>query len=417
MAETPTGLFTDLYELTMLEAALADGTAERPVAFEAFARTEPDGHRWGVMGGTARMIDAILEFGFDDAGLSYVAEHAGPATAAWLEGHRFSGTVTAYPEGELWWAGSPLVTVEGSFGECVLLETVLLSILNHGCSVLTRAAAIVDAAAGATVIEMGSRRIHEAAAVNAARLTWVAGFDSTSNVAAGTRYGVPVAGTAAHAWTLVHDNEVDAFESQLRTLGAGTTLLVDTYDIPSGLDHAVEAAHRLGLGGPGAVRIDSGDLGAEAFRARHRLDDLGATDTDIVVSGDLDIDSIAAMVRSGAPVDGYGVGTFAVAVPPAGVIYKLVEAGGPEGMRPVAKRTATAAKATVGGRKQAWRVRGQRDVVLPVGEPGPQGSRPVAVGVIVDGNPVGHASSRQPAEATRGARRRYLDSRAEFDHA
>jgi nicotinate phosphoribosyltransferase len=193
---------------------------------------------------------------------------------------------------------------------------------------------------------MGSRRTHENAAVAAARATYLAGFAATSNLEAGRRYGIPTAGTAAHAFVLLHDDEESAFRSQLSCLGPKTTLLVDTYDIRRGIERAIAAA------GPGldAVRIDSGDLGELARQAREQLDELGATGTRIVLSGDLDEYAIAALRAE--PVDSYGVGTSVVTgsgAPTAGMVYKLVEVDG----RPVAKRSAS--KESRGGRKSALR--------------------------------------------------------------
>jgi len=221
-----------------------------------------------------------------------------------------------------------------------------LSILNHDCAVAGAAARMVTAAQGRPIIEMGSRRTHERAAVAAARAAYLAGFASTSNLAAQREFGVPTAGTAAHAFTLLHDDEKAAFRAQVDSLGAGTTLLVDTYDITPGIATAVEVAGP----GLGAIRIDSGDLGVLARHARAQLDDLGATGTRIVVSGDLDEFSIAALAA--APVDAYGAGTAVVTgsgAPTAGLVYKLVDVDG----RPVAKRSEQ--KGTHGGRKSAYR--------------------------------------------------------------
>jgi nicotinate phosphoribosyltransferase len=239
-----------------------------------------------------------------------------------------------------------VLTVTGTFGEAVLLETLSLSVLNHDCAIASAGSRMVTAAAGRPLIEMGSRRTHEEAAVAAARAAYIAGFSSTSNLEAGRRYRVPTSGTAAHAFTLLHDSEADAFRAQLDALGIGTTLLVDTYDIARGIRTAIEVA------GPslGAVRIDSGDLAVLARESRELLDSLGATGTRIVLSGDLDEFAIAGL--SGAPVDVYGVGTSLVTgsgAPTAGMVYKLVEVDG----RPVAKRSEN--KATQGGRKTALR--------------------------------------------------------------
>lgn len=342
----PTGLLTDQYELTMVQAALADGTAGRTCTFEVFARRLPGGRRYGVVAGIPRVLDAIAAFHFDDAALQHLEPLLDTSTLRYLADFTFDGDVDGYPEGELYFPGSPVLSVTGSFASCVVLETLVLSILNHDCAIATAAARMAAAAGGRTLIEMGSRRTHEDAAVAAARAAYLAGFTATSNLEAGRRYGVPTTGTAAHAFTLLHATEADAFAAQVAALGVGTTLLVDTYDITQGIATAVTVA------GPdlGAIRIDSGDLGVMARAARGQLDDLGATRTKIVLSGDLDEYAIAAL--RGDPVDVYGVGTSVVTgsgYPTASMVYKLVEVDG----RPVAKRSSQ--KQTNGGRKSALR--------------------------------------------------------------
>ena len=342
-----TALLTDRYELTMLASALRDGSAGRSCVFEVFARRLPGGRRYGVVAGTGRLLDALADFRFGPAELAELAASGlDEATLARLADWRFTGDVDGYPEGELFFPSSPVLTVTGTFGEAVLLETLALSVLNHDCAVAAAAARMVTAAGGRPLIEMGSRRTHEEAAVAAARAAYLAGFASTSNLEAGRRYGVPTSGTAAHSFTLLHDSEADAFRAQLDALGTGTTLLVDTYDIARGIRTAVEVAGP----GLGAVRIDSGDLSVLAHDSRRLLDSLGATGTRIVLSGDLDEYAIAGLAA--APVDVYGVGTSVVTgsgAPTAGMVYKLVEVEG----RPVAKRSEH--KATQGGRKTALR--------------------------------------------------------------
>jgi len=361
-----TALLTDRYELTMLESALRDGTFGRQCVFEVFARRLPDGRRYGVVAGTGRLLDAITRFRFDDATLEFLRgdDIIDDDTAAYLASYRFSGEVDGYREGELYFPSSPILTVSGTFGEAVVLETLALSILNHDSAIASAAARMVTAASGRPIIEMGSRRTHEDAAVASARAAYLAGFASTSNLAASQRYGIPTAGTAAHAFTLLHDDERAAFEAQVAALGPRTTLLVDTYDITRGIELAVEVA------GPelGAIRIDSGDLGVLARQARAQLDSLGAIGTKIVVSGDLDEFAIAALGAN--PVDSYGAGTAVVTgsgAPTAGMVYKLVEVDG----RPVAKRSED--KTSHGGRKVAVRTHKPTGTalaeVLSVGEP------------------------------------------------
>ena len=354
MTGPSTALLTDHYELTMLAAACRDGTAGRRAVFEVFARRLPAGRRYGVFGGLGRLLDALHDFSFGDVELAWLAERAflDDATLDWLRDYRFAGDIVAYREGELYFPHSPVLTVEATFGEALLLETLVLSVLNHDSAVASAAARMVDAAAGIPLLEMGGRRTHEDAAVAAARVAHLVGFDATSNLEAGRRYGVPTAGTAAHAFTLAHDSERDAFASQLDTFGVATTLLVDTYDVDAAIRVAVELARERGATGPGAVRLDSGELVHEARKARKLLDELGAPDTRVIVSGDLDEYLIEDLVERRAPVGGFGVGTKLVTGsghPTASFVYKLVTIDD----RPVAKRSA--AKAGTGGRKLARR--------------------------------------------------------------
>ncbi|MGY3201983.1 nicotinate phosphoribosyltransferase [Streptomyces sp. TE5632] len=352
-----TALFTDHYELTMLQAALSGGTADRRSVFEVFTRRLPDGRRYGVVAGTGRVLDAVENFRFDGAVLDFLREKdvVDGRTLDWLADYRFSGDIWGYPEGEVYFPGSPIMRVEGSFAECVLLETVILSILNHDSAIAAAASRMASAAGDRPLIEMGARRTHELAAVAAARAAYLGGFTSTSDLAAGFRYNIPTVGTSAHAFTLVHDSERDAFRAQVDSLGGGTTLLVDTYDVAEAVRAAVEVA------GPqlGAVRIDSGDLLLVAHRVRQQLDELGATGTRILVTSDLDEYAIASLAA--APVDAYGVGTQLVTGsghPTASMVYKLVaraESADPKApLVPVAKRS-TGGKTSVGGRKWAAR--------------------------------------------------------------
>ena len=341
-----TALFTDRYELTMLSAAIADGTADRHCVFETFARRLPPGRRYGVVAGVGRVLDALADFTFGESELAQLEPFLDPPTLEYLAAYRFTGDIDGYPEGELFFPGSPVMTVTGTFGNAVILETLILSILNHDCAIAAAAARMATAAGDRPLIEMGTRRAHEEAAVAASRAAWLAGFSATSNLEAGRRYGIPTAGTAAHAFTLLHDTEEAAFASQVAALGVGTTLLVDTYDITQGIETAVKVA------GPdlGAVRIDSGDLAALTRAARRQLDELGAANTKIVLSGDLDEYAIAALRAD--PVDVYGVGTSLVTgsgAPTAGMVYKLVEVDG----RPVEKRSKD--KVSLGGRKAVIR--------------------------------------------------------------
>lgn len=353
LTRASTALLTDRYELTMIDAALGDGTADRPCVFELFGRRLPGARRFGVVGGTGRFLEQLAEFRFGEDELRFLRDEGvvSDQTLRYLEDYRFGGTIRGYREGELYFPGSPILTVEGSFADAVVLETLALSVLNYDSAVASAAARMSIAAAERPLAEMGSRRASEYAAVAAARAAYIAGFGATSNLEAGRLWDIPTMGTAAHSWTLLHESEEDAFRAQIQALGTDTTLLVDTYDIAQGVATAIRVAGTV-LGG---VRIDSGDLPTVAGLVREQLDALGATGTKITVTSDLDEFAIAALAA--APVDAYGVGTSVVTgsgSPTAGMVYKLVarqDAAG--GWVAVAK--ASTDKGSKGGRKAAFR--------------------------------------------------------------
>lgn len=347
-----TALLTDRYELTMVQAALRSGKADRESVFEVFTRSLPPGRRYGVLAGTGRLLEAIKNFRFGASELEFLLSQdiVDQATADWLSNYKFSGSINGYREGEFFFAGSPVLRVESSFAEAVLLETVILSILNYDSAVASAAARMRYAAGDRYLAEMGARRANEHAAVAAARAAYIVGFDASSNLEAGRRYGVPTMGTSAHSFTLLHDTESEAFKSQLDSMGTDTTLLVDTYDVEA----AVREAVRLTDGKIAAVRLDSGDLTVAARKVRSLLDELGATETKIVVTSDLDEYTIAALAA--APVDRYGVGTSLVVGsghPTVGFVYKLVSHFDGENWVDVAKTSAS--KSNRAGKKFASR--------------------------------------------------------------
>ena len=368
-----TALLTDKYELTMVDAALQSGVADRRTVFELFGRRLPPSRRFGVVAGTGRIMEALARFRFDDDQIAWLDSQGFLAdeTLEYLANYKFKGDIHGYREGEVYFPGSPLLTVEGTFAEATLLETLLLSILNYDSAVASAASRMTIASHGRPCVDMGARRTHERAAVSAARAAYIAGFVGTSDLEAGVRYGIDTIGTSAHSFTLVEDSEKAAFAAQIAALGTGTTLLVDTYDIHQGVINAVEAARAAG-GELGAVRIDSGDLVAHAFKVREQLDRLGATSTKITVTSDLDEYSIAAL--GAAPVNSYGVGTRLVTgsgVPTAALVYKLVAREDKHGnIVPVRKESES--KSTVGGLKTAGRLHWEdghaREEALILGE-------------------------------------------------
>jgi len=409
-----TALLTDHYELTMLRAALQAGTASRRCVFELFSRRLPEGRRYGVVAGVGRALRALRAFRFDDEALAFLIERSvvDQPTADWLADFTFRGDVWGYPEGELFFPGSPVVIVESTFAEGVVLETLLLSIYNHDSAIASAGSRMTAMAGDRPCVEMGSRRTQELSAVAAARAAYVVGFEATSNLEAGRRYGVPTRGTSAHAFTLLHATEREAFAAQIAALGEDTTLLVDTYD--------VFAAVRLGVeltgGRLGAVRLDSGDLGVLASQVRTLLDSLGATHTKIMVTSDLNEYTIAAL--SGAPVDGYGVGTSLVTGsghPTCGFVYKLVarsESDDPDApLVGVAKKSVD--KTSIGGRKFALRRLSPKGIaeaeVIGIGEP-PRNDgddRELLIPLVSAGNIVGE-------ELLTAARDRHRLARAEL---
>ena len=399
-----TALLTDHYELTMVDAARKSGRGDRSAVFEVFARHLPPGRRYGVVAGTARLVEAITEFTFGPSELSFLKAQrvVSPDTLDWLEAYRFRGSIHGYAEGEIYFPGSPILSVEGEFQEAVLLETLILSVLNYDCAVASAASRMVRAAEGRTLIEMGARRASERSAVAAARAAYIAGFDATSNLEAGRSYGIPTRGTAAHSFTLVHDSEEEAFRAQIEAMGEGTTLLIDTYDIEAGVASAI----RVGGVNLGAVRIDSGDLPVVVRAVREQLDSLGATGTRIVVTNDLNEHTIAGL--RGAPVDVFGVGTSVVTgsgYPAVGLVYKLVSRTSDEGdFVSVAKRSSH--KGNPGGKKTAFRdlvqgIASEELVSADTDYQPPLTARALLTPLMVDGNPVGEHSAIEAVELAR----------------
>lgn len=398
-----TALNTDRYELTMLGSVLDSGAARSDAVFELFARRLPPGRRFGLLAGTGRLLEALSDFVFDEPELAWLHEQRiiTDATRDYLTGWRFTGDIDGYQEGQTYWPHSPVLTVRAPLGDAFLIETLALSIFNHDTAVASAAARMVLAAAGRPLIEMGSRRVDPDAAVAAARAAYIAGFASTSNLAAGHRYDIPTTGTAAHAYILAHVDEQDAFVAQMRTHGTGTTLLVDTYNQATGIERAVAAARSLGANGPGAIRIDSGDLLTACQAARAQLDALGATQTRIVLTSEIDEYTLTELAA--APADGYGAGTKVVTGsghPSAGFVYKLVQVDG----RPVAKNSP--GKASIGGAKTPYRVQGREHYRLD-GEI-PPGAVAMSHPLVRGGHIVG--GGIEPLTVTRERARRALST-------
>ncbi len=410
-------LQTDLYQLSMAAGYFHRGKASDVATCEMHVRA-PKNRSFLVVMGLERFLGYLDELRFDDEALAFLCELPAlrdamtPAFVSYLRALRFTGDVWAVPEGTVVLPGEPIVRVRAPIIEAQLVETFLLSAVNHATMVASKAARMVLAARSGTgpeaqVVEFGTRRTHPDAALDAARAAYCLGFSATSNVEAGRRHGVPVSGTAAHMWTMAHASEEEAFSNYVATFPRGSTLLVDTYDTLVGTERAIRAAGDRLKG----VRIDSGDLDALSREVRARLDAAGLHDTKIVVSGDLNETKILALRRAGAPIDVYGVGTELVAPPDGSAmpgVYKLVlheralGEGGEVEVRPIAKQST--GKGTLPGAHQVWRERDAsgilaRDTISLAHEPPPSPSaEPLLVPIVKGGERV---TAREPLDAIR----------------
>jgi nicotinate phosphoribosyltransferase len=367
-------LLTDLYELTMMAGYFTAGFM--PAAtFELYVRELPPNRSYLIAAGLEQALEYLEHLRFTEADIEHL--RTVPALRQvrsdffdeYLPHFRFTGEVWAVEEGTPVFPPTPLLRVTAPLPEAQLVETALLAHIGFQSSVASRAARIVDAASGRTVVEFGARRAHGLeAGVLAARAAFLSGCASTSNVEAGRRFAIPVSGTMAHSWVMAMPDELSAFQQYAEVFGDEAVLLLDTYD-------AIEAARSIVASGlrPRSVRLDSGDLIALSRRVRDILDEGGLTDTRIFTSGDLDEWRIHDIVSAGAPVDGFGVGAALTTVtdaPSLGAIYKLVEIDRGGVTAPVMKRSV--GKPTLPGRKQVWRVFkdtvASEDVIEHVGE-------------------------------------------------
>lgn len=326
-------LFTDLYELKMAQAYLQEGMDGEAV-FTLFVRRLPEERNYLLACGLDSVLDYLEALRFTEADLRYLAS-LGDFSARFLErlkSFRFTGEVRAVPEGTPLFANEPILEVAAPIAEAQVVETLVMNQIHVQTVLASKAARIVTAAAGKTVVDFGARRMHGIdAGLKAARAFYIAGVASTSNVIAGRVYGMPVAGTMAHSYVQAHDNEEAAFRAFAR-LYPGTVVLVDTYDTLKAVRLVTELAAQFGDEFKiGAVRLDSGNLEKLSFQARKILDAAGLQKVGIFASSGLDEEKIAALVRAGAPIDGFGVGT-AMGVsadrPDIDIVYKLAEYAG-----------------------------------------------------------------------------------------
>lgn len=393
-------LFTDLYELTMLQAYYAEGMTDVAV-FDLSVRSLPPQRNFLLACGLEVALAYLEELRFTPEALGYFGTLGlfRPAFLERLEAFRFTGAVRAIPEGTPVFAGEPLLEVVAPMPEAQFVETYLLNQLTVGTVLASKAVRSTIAADGQAVVDFGQRRTHGVdAGLTAARAAYIAGFAGTSSVLAGQRYGIPVAGTMAHSYIQAHASEGEAFRAFVREYPA-TTLLVDTYDTIEGVREVCRLAAELGDEfRVSAIRLDSGDLGALATEARRMLDEAGLQRVGIVASGGLDEHSIAALRAAGAPIDTFAVGTqvgTSTDQPVLDTVYKLAEYAG-EG-----RIKLSTAKLTLPGRKQVYRRsrdgRVVGDVVGLEGEP--LEGAPLLVEVMRDGRRV--ASSEGALEAAR----------------
>jgi nicotinate phosphoribosyltransferase len=350
------GLLTDLYELTMAAGYLETGF-DATATFELFVRHLPARRNFLVAAGLEQALDFLESVRFRKDEIAYLRQHPafqriGSQFYAYLADFCFSGEVLAMPEGTVCFPDEPILRVTAPIAEAQIVETALLAILSFQTMIASKAARITEVAAGRPVIEFGSRRAHGIeSGVLAARAAFIGGCLGTSNVEAGKRFGIPTYGTQAHSWIMAHETEEEAFAHFLDLFPRHSVLLLDTYDVHKATEKVIAMGRK-----PRGVRLDSGDLVADSIWVRKRLDDAGWTDVEILVSGDLDEDRIAALLAAGARVGTFGVGT-AVSTswdePSLGMLYKLVELERGGQVRIAAKFSA--AKVTFPGLKQVFR--------------------------------------------------------------
>lgn len=402
--EIASALLTDLYELNMAASYLRramTGTA----TFSLFVRRLPPQRGFLVAAGLEACLEQLEHFHFEPDELAYLGQLGfDDRTVKAFAGLHFTGDVHAVPEGRIVFANEPLLEVSAPIAEAQLVETVLLNLVTFHTAVASKAARCQLAARGRIqLVEFGLRRTQGVeAGLAAARAAGLVGFAGTSNVEAARRYGMTPAGTMAHSYIEAFPNELEAFRAFAQDSPGRATFLVDTYDTLEGVDHAIEVIEALGLTADAGVRIDSGDLGALARRARQRLDKAGLGHVRIFVSGDLDEVRLAELVASGAPVDAAGVGTrlgVSADAPYLDTVYKLVAFDG----RPVLKLSA--GKSTFPGAKQVFRGPGLSDVLALRHEPGPEGTEPLLEPAMVAGRRL--SAPDDPVSILAAARERF----------
>ena len=384
-------LSTDLYELTMIGGYYVQGLSGR-ATFDLFVRQLPPTRNYLVAAGLEQALDFLEALRFTRDEIDYL--RTVPALSGlprdffddYLANFRFSGDVSAVEEGTPVFAQEPLMRVTAPLAEAQLVETALIAEVMFPTAVASRASRVVEAAAGRGVMEFGARRAHGIdAGIRAARAAYIAGFDSSSIVEAGKRYGIPLSGTMAHSWVMAFRDEPSAFRAYAEVFGERAVFILDTYDV-------LAAARMIAASGlkPRAVRLDSGDIVATSREVRRIFDEHGLHETAIVASGDLDELRIAEIVASGAPISGFGVGTAISTssdAPALSGVYKLAEIERAGEMVPVLKKSP--GKGTYPGCKQVWRVfrddMAVEDVLTLAEHEPPQHAQPLLTDVMAKG--------------------------------
>lgn len=356
-------LHTDLYQINMAETYWSDGVHERKAVFEVSFRKLPFGNGFAIFAGLERVIEYLQQFRFTESDLAYLRNELGYGEdfLAYLKDLRFTGTVYSVVEGELVFSNEPLMRVEAPLAEAQLVETAILNIVNYQTLIATKASRIKLLLGDEIALEMGSRRAHELdAAVWGTRAAYIGGFEATSNVRAGKKFGIPVAGTLAHSMIQAYRDEYTAF-TKYAERHTNCTFLVDTYDtLRSGVPNAIRVAKEQGDKIKfTAIRLDSGDLAYLSKKARKALDDAGFTDTKISASNDLDEETIQSLKSQGAKIDIWGIGTKLITAydqPALGAVYKLVSIEDDGAMQDTIKISANPEKVSTPGLKKVYRI-------------------------------------------------------------
>lgn len=412
-ARDNSGLLTDLYELTMAAGYFQSGFQARGT-FELFVRDLPPERNYLVAAGLEQALEFLEGVRFTSEDVAYlrgldVLRHVRPEFFDYLSQFRFTGEMWAVPEGTVIFANEPILRVTAPIIEAQLAETRLLSAVNFQTMIASRAARLVTAAEGKPVVEFGARRAHGAeAGIFAARAAWIAGCAGSSNVIACQMFGIPPYGTQAHSWIMAYEDESEAFARFLDVFPERATLLLDTYNVRGALKKVIAAGRK-----PGGVRLDSGDMAADSRWARAQLDRVGWNDVQIFVSGDLDEKRISALLRRGAKIDAFGVGSALVAPTDArnlSMIYKLVELEIAGKIREAVKLSEQ--KATFPGRKQVFRFAGTKGKwksdLIGLASETHKGAEPLLQPVMRSGKRL------EPAEPLTAARRRCAESLKRF---